>query len=155
MRIRIWVVCALLASFLLPFAQAESGDSNGMAYEEGGNIFIKLDGNATQLTDTGKDTAPVLSPDGRWIAFNREIEGKVKECEGQEIWTCASDQLWIIDLESKSERMLLEPRVEAPEHHDVIENFHDKTFSPDSKTIFASSPSGISRNVPPAFKAIM
>jgi len=143
MRISIWLVCALLAFPLLSYAQDESGVSNGVAYEENGNIFLKLDGKVTQLTSNGRDSAPVLSPDGRWVVFNREIEGKIKECsKDKELWACASDQLWIINLKNQSERLLLKPREDAPEleTEDVIYQFNSKKFSPDSQTIYFITP---------------
>jgi len=128
----------VLASLLLFSTQAESEEPS--VFEEKGNIFLKDDGKTIQLTNTGKDSESILSPNGKWIAFNREIEGAIKEYEEEVVWACSSYQLWIIDLESKSERMLLVPRPEDKDIEKVIYSFQDKTFSPDSQTIYFVTP---------------
>ncbi len=134
------IACVFLAYLLMVFPDSYAETIEPAVYGEGGNIFLAADGKVTQLTNTGKDSDPVQSPDGRWIAFNREIEGKVKECEREVVWACSSYQLWIIDLESKSERMLLVPRPEDKDIEKVIYSFQGKTFSPDSQTIYFVTP---------------
>ncbi len=133
----------LLVGFLahLPLAHAEN--EKPFVYEENRNIFLKLNGQVTQLTKMGRDSSPILSPDGRWVAFNREIEGKVRECsKDKEMWACASNQLWILDMKTQSERLLLKPREDAPEleTENVIYQFNRKKFSPDSQTIYFITP---------------
>ncbi len=138
----LWVGCFLLAVPFLPLALANAGSANLTAYEENGNIFIEADGKATQLTNTGRDSEPILSPDGKWVAFSREIEGKVKECSARDdLWECPSDQLWIIDPEGKFELMLLEPREEDNDTEKVIYYFRSKAFSSDSQSIYFVTPS--------------
>ena len=114
-------------------------------FEEGGNIFLAAGGKATQITNIGMDGRPTLSPDGKWAAFSREIKGKEKECEeSNDVLVCPSEQLWIIDLETRSERKLLGPRAYDPDAgvgiDDVLEKFYGITFSPDSQTIYFSTP---------------
>ena len=36
-----------------------------------GNIVLLQDGRERQLTKSGKDAGPGLSPDGKWVAFTR------------------------------------------------------------------------------------
>ncbi len=138
MRIKIWVLCVLLTSLFLFSTQAES-EKPGV-FEEKGNIFFQSNDKVTQLTSKGRDSKPILSPNGKWIAFNREIEGAIKECEQEVVWECPSDQLWLINLESKSKRMLLEPRVEEKDVEKVIYSFMSKTFSPNSQSIYFVTP---------------
>lgn len=142
MLIRNWIVCFLLIELFSPLTYAESRDSKGVVYETQGNIFIKFEDKTTQLTKTGTDSEPILSPDGRWVAFNREIEEKVKECKENDMWECPSDELWIFNLKARSERMLLQPREYAPKvkAEEVIEKFYRKMFSPDNTTIYFSTP---------------
>ncbi|MBI4388954.1 MAG: PD40 domain-containing protein [Nitrospinae bacterium] len=119
---------------------AEGKKPERTVFEKDGNIFLKAKGKPTQLTNTGRDYDPALSPDGRWVAFSREIEGKAEECKKKDEWICATDRLWIVDLETRSERLLLEPREDAREMKNVIAEFGNKTFSPDSKTIYFDTP---------------
>lgn len=132
------VGCFLLVLFFSPLVLANTGsaDLTGEVYEENGNIFIKVGGKVTQLTDTEMDSEPILSPDGRWVVFSRELEDTFKECEREIDWECPYDQLRIIDLESKTERMILESREKEKDVKKVIYYFKSKTFSPDSQTIY-------------------
>ena len=41
-----------------------------------GNVMIETDGSEKQLTKSGRDSEPVLSPDGRFVVFNRAPEKK-------------------------------------------------------------------------------
>jgi hypothetical protein len=143
MRIKIWLMCALITSLIFPLSQVSGKEPDRTVYEEKGNIFLKAKDKITQLTKTEKDSDPALSPNGKWVAFSREIEGKVKECsERNDHWACPSEQLWIIDLENMSERMLLEPRTDVPPKRtkDVLYQFYGKEFSPDSQTIYFITP---------------
>ncbi|MBI4383572.1 MAG: PD40 domain-containing protein [Nitrospinae bacterium] len=127
----------LLSSAVL--AGSEEGRSKSLqaVFEKNGNIFLKVENNIVQLTKTGRDHAPLLSPDGKWVAFIREIEGKVKECsEDKDLWVCASDQLWSIDLATRAERMIVEPLEDTPDARKAIANISNMTFSPDSKTLY-------------------
>lgn len=144
MRIRVWVICVFYLLLLLTGAYAET--EKPTVYDEGRNIYLKVAYKVTQLTTTGQDDRPILSPNGRWVAFSREIEGKVKQCsERDDLRACPSKQLWIFDLKTQSERMLLEPRLDVPPKRkkDVIYQFNDKEFSPDSKTIYFTTPTWV------------
>ncbi|PIQ97755.1 MAG: hypothetical protein COV67_02630 [Nitrospinae bacterium CG11_big_fil_rev_8_21_14_0_20_56_8] len=140
---------ALFLNFIILISIAEAEierPTDAVVFEEKGNIFLKSRGQVTQLTDTGRDSEPVLSPDGRWIAFNREIEGKAKECsERNDLWACPSDELWIYSLDPQTEKLLLEPRPDVPQKRteDVIYQFNGKQFSPDSRTIYFVTPAWV------------
>ncbi|MBI4383719.1 MAG: PD40 domain-containing protein [Nitrospinae bacterium] len=121
-------------------AQAEEPKTSKTVFERDGNIFLWIDFKETQVTHAGRDHGPALSPDGRWVAFSREIEDKAEECKKKNDWICATDQLWVVDLETRSERLLLEPREDARDMKDVIGGFENKDFSPDSKTLYFDTP---------------
>src|SRR5437868_4721752 len=65
--------------------------------EEMGNIVFKsADGAGKQLTDSGRDFAPTLSPDGKWVAFIRATPGQTVatgagDVEATELWLVGSD----------------------------------------------------------------
>ena len=133
------IICAFLIFLLSSFSPTIAGTEKPEVYEEAGNIFLKHDSNITKLTDINKDSEPVLSPNGRWVVFNR----KVKECsEEDNIWVCPSHQLWIMNLQTRSVGMLLEPQGAGIEFNfeKVIDNFFEAEFSPDSKTLYFITP---------------
>ena len=53
-----------------------------IVYAKAGNVWIQSDKSARQLTDSGQDSMPSFSPDGRWVYFIRETTGKAKHNEG-------------------------------------------------------------------------
>lgn len=129
-------VVTLLVSLLLFLTQVEGKESDVDVYEEKGNIFLQLGEKNTQLTSTGSDSDPVLSPDRRWVVFSRELEDTFEECKREIDWECPYDQLRIIDLEDKTERVLIESREKEKDVKKVIDYFRNKSFSPDSQTIY-------------------
>jgi len=136
MKIRLFLLFAF-AVFSTCIAESSWGEEiKGLVYEEYGNIMLERNGEKRRLTGAERDSEPVLSPNGRWIAFNREIEGAVEKCELAVHLDCPSDQLWLIDLENDSEELLLEPRADARDVKKVIYNFKGKAFSPDSQTVY-------------------
>jgi hypothetical protein len=118
----------------LPSHGAENENSHQTAFINKGNVFLSFNGKTEQLTNSGLDLEPVLSPDGQWVAFSRLLPDKIKECKDEKNDFCANDQLWIFDLAHKSERLLVAPVEEPPDK--MIVRFTWKTFSPNSQTIF-------------------
>jgi len=115
---------------------AFGGEPRGFVYVEKGNIFLKRDGKSIKITASGRDSEPILSTDGRWVAFNREMEDKEKYCLEAKEHICATGQLWIYDLDKKSEQKLLGPKVKNVKTRDLILQFKNKAFSPDSQTVY-------------------
>jgi hypothetical protein len=102
-------------------------------YEKNGNIFLSDNkGNKTQLTFNGNNSSPILSPDGKLIAF-------VHKASGPAIWAGASDydptELWIVNLSTKKDENILPPRNKEDRRH-VLPCIGDIQFSNDSQTIF-------------------
>ena len=63
-----------------------------------GNIqFTDKSGNTTALTSSGRDSTPVLAPDGKWVVFVRKVDGKkiatgsVDEMDPTELWQVRID----------------------------------------------------------------
>jgi len=146
MRNELRVGFIVLACLFMFLAVSYAQTIRPTVFDQKGNIYLKVADKVTPLTTTGRDSQPALSPDGRWVAFSREIEGKVEECsERDDLWACPSDQLWIMDLETQSERLLLEPRTDVPPKRtkDIIYKFEEKKFSPDSQTIYFITPAWV------------
>jgi dipeptidyl aminopeptidase/acylaminoacyl peptidase len=104
----------------------------------GGNIFLTDGvGHSKQLTYTGHDAGPVLSPDGRWAIFVRTIPGKTiptgSDYRGQ------PTELWQIDANGKNATLLV--RCRASEKMDnVIAGFGKTQFSSDGRYVFFTTP---------------
>jgi hypothetical protein len=68
--------CLVVAACLLYCAPAHAATR---VYAEAGNVQIERDGVKATLTKSGRDTEPVLSPDGRFVVFTREPEKKSED----------------------------------------------------------------------------
>ena len=49
----------------------EAAFDGAIVYVKGGDIWIQVDDEATQLTSTGGDSMPSWSPDGQWVYYIR------------------------------------------------------------------------------------
>jgi dipeptidyl aminopeptidase/acylaminoacyl peptidase len=101
--------------------------------EEKGNIFFtNADGARKQLTDSGHDSAPTLSPDGKFVAFVRGTPDKI-------IATGSGDadatELWIVGSDGHKPTPLVRGR-ESQDMHQVIAGIVGAQFSPDGKRLY-------------------
>lgn len=101
-------------------------------FSEKGNIYYSEDGeNKVQLTKSGEDREPVLSPNGEAVVFIRKTkDGK--------------DELWLIKLDAGKQELLVKeityPSKDGPEKKPLTRIVADGIhFSPDSKTIYLVS----------------
>ena len=102
-----------------------------------GHVFWRpQDGAAKQLTHEGHDSAPVLSPDGRWIVFVRAVAGKKIHTGSGE---SEAAELWQIRTDGKQATRLVAPR-DADNMQQVIAAFDDACFSPDGRYVFFLTP---------------
>jgi dipeptidyl aminopeptidase/acylaminoacyl peptidase len=97
-----------------------------------GNIYWKGSGAARQLTTSGHDSDPSLSPDGHSVVFVRGTPGKmISHGAGEDEAT----ELWLIDVDGKNATMLLRGK-EDPEPKAVLVDMNAPQFSPDGKKIY-------------------
>ena len=102
-----------------------------------GNIVLRTaEGEAKTLTKSGKDSAPVLSPDGKWIVFVRAVPGT-------KIATGAGDfdaqELWQIDAAGKKPVLIVKPR-DSEEVKELISTFRNVQFSADGRLVYFDTP---------------
>ena len=72
-----------------------------------GNLWLTdAQGQRVQLTASGQDRAPVVSPDGQSVAFVRQTQTKTDYT----ISDCQADQIWLVDLATKNSRCLVADR---------------------------------------------
>ena len=80
----------------------------------GGNIYISANGAEKQLTTSGRDSSPLLAPDGKWIAFVRAIDGTPIPSGSADDGKPA--ELWQIRIDGKEATRLARTRAaEKPE----------------------------------------
>jgi dipeptidyl aminopeptidase/acylaminoacyl peptidase len=80
-------------------------------------------GEATRITTrTGADTAPVYSPDGRWIAYRSQARAGYES----DLW-----ELWLYDRETKQSKRIADT---------FANDVESVKWSPDSKSIFVTAP---------------
>ena len=101
-----------------------------------GNIFISSGGSEKQLTSSGRDSAPALAPDGKWVVFVRAIPGKkvqsgAGEHDGAELWQVRAD--------GKEPLMLVRTR-QADKMDELIAGFEDVQFSSDGRLVYFVTP---------------
>jgi hypothetical protein len=98
----------------------------------GGNIvYTDSHGAERQLTKSGRDREPSLSPDGRLVVFARETDQTSLSMGGVRI---KANELWIISASgNKLERVLAPPKtINGGEYS----NFSSPKFAPDNNAIY-------------------
>jgi dipeptidyl aminopeptidase/acylaminoacyl peptidase len=117
-------------------ALADTGSDTagaGSVAEDKGNIFyVGADGTRKQLTDSGHDSAPSISLDGKLVAFVRGTPDKI-------ISTAAGDveatELWLVGVDGKKPVMLLRGR-ESQDPKQVIAGILGGQFSPEGHRLY-------------------
>lgn len=100
----------------------------------GGNLFYHASARAAprQLTTSGRDREPRLSPDGRTVAFIRGTPGNlVMTALDREEAT----ELWVIRTDGSGARMLVRGRT-ADDPRRTLASLQSPQFSPDGRRIY-------------------
>lgn len=152
-KIAILILCCFYA-VSTSFAEDVSGSNDSKrVFSDNGNIFFSPGGDEKiQLTKYGKDSAPVLSPDGKKVAFLRKSKkeaylsvGAPEDYLQSGPDAILADQLWIIDVDGSNEMMLVEDKnpdvtqgYDKWKGQDVIAHIDSDSikFSPDSKRVY-------------------
>ena len=102
-----------------------------------GNIqFTDKSGQTMPLTSSGRDSGPVLAPDGKWVAFVRKVDGKKIATGSDEM---DPTELWQIRTDGKEASLLVKCRAsEKPEF--VIAGFENVQFSSNGKLLYFVTP---------------
>ena len=100
--------------------------------DAGNIVYTGPDGKVAQLTSSGADAFPSLSPDGRMVVFVRTVKG-------EPISTGSSEgpptELWVTDIRTLKAEMLVASK-QAEDMKDVLAGFTYPQFSVDGKRIF-------------------
>jgi hypothetical protein len=102
-----------------------------------GNIQLSdKSGTATALTSSGRDSNPILAPDGKWIAFVRKVDGKKIATGSDEV---EPTELWQVRIDGKEPTMIVRCRAsEKPES--VLGGFENLQFSSNGKLLYFVTP---------------
>ena len=102
------------------------------------------DGGASGRRSSGGAFAPEVSPDGRWLAFARHIPDGTVSFKGQRFGPRTA--LWLLDLETGQERLLLDPINIAVESGDKnLRVLPGYSWSEDGRFLFITGGGGIAR----------
>ena len=83
-------VLILILAVLFPLAPSAAVENQAIAaFIRGGNLWTLIDGQETQVTDSGKVFAkPQWSKDGNWLVYQVEVPTELQNGEKQsEVWT--------------------------------------------------------------------
>jgi len=142
-----------LLVLLLVFANYSFAATSPKVFIKHGNVYC-LDGKKKiQLTHSGKDRAPVLSPDCKKLVFIRETSKISYTSEDSGVdHPSNADQLWVVGVDGKNEKMLVENKRPneskmnnekddnqiTKELEKMIDEIDDNNikFSPDGKKVY-------------------
>ena len=115
---------------------------------EGGKVVDltpgKAEGAAAGRLSSGGAFAPEVSPDGRWLAFGRQIPDGTISFKGHEFGPRTA--LWLRDLETGAERILMDPISAAMESGSkVLRSLPGYAWAPDGGSIVLSQGGQIRR----------
>ncbi len=126
---------------VLTFTMLALAAVTAVAYEvsvlslEGNAYITRPDGERRQITSTGKDYDPSLSPDGKYIVFARAVEGPALPLASQpRPQTVPRSELWIAAVDGGSTQRLFSGEVKEKEFRYV--NFFKPQLSPDNRWVY-------------------
>jgi dipeptidyl aminopeptidase/acylaminoacyl peptidase len=102
-----------------------------------GNIQLTdKSGKTTAITSGGRDSDPVLAPDGKWVAFVRKVGGKKIATGSDEM---EPTELWQVRVDGKEPTLLVRCR-DSEKMESVIGGFDSLQFSTDGKLLYFVTP---------------
>lgn len=104
-----------------------------------GNIYFVQENNKTlQLTHNGLANSALLSPDQKSIVFIKMGKDMIPELcrDFADTNYNYEKQIWILDIKSKKERLLVKNNFACDKPMEMILDPHQLTFAPDSKTLY-------------------
>ena len=120
------LLLVLCAAFAVPaFGQTVS-------VKEGNIQFTDKSGQTTALTSSGRDSEPVLAPDGKWVVFVRKVEGKKIVTGSDEV---DPSELWQVRTDGKEATLLVKCR-SSEDPASVIAEFGNAQFSTNGKLVY-------------------
>jgi hypothetical protein len=123
-------------AIILTVAAALSAAGQTVSVKDGNIQFTDKSGNTTTLTSSGRDSNAVLSPDSKWVAFVRKVDGKKIATGSDEV---EPTELWQVRADGKDPTMLIRCR-ESQKPESVIGAFENLQFSTNGKLLYFVTP---------------
>jgi len=123
--IRFVAICSLAIAFI-----AEANAQR--VWIQNGNVCVSNGGESKTLTTSGRDSEPVLSPDGKWIVFVRTIPSK-KISTG--LGDADATELWQIRADGKEPMVLVRPK-DSGKMENVLAGFSQPQFSTNGRLVY-------------------
>jgi WD40-like Beta Propeller Repeat len=117
---------------ILCWASAVPAVAQTVSVKDGNIQFTDKAGKTIALTSSGKDSAPILAPDGKWVAFVRKIDGKKIATGSDEM---DPTELWQVRVDGKELAMLLRCR-DSQKPESLIAAFETLQFSTNGKLLY-------------------
>ena len=121
---------------LLSIALVTTAFAQTVSVKDGNIQFTDKSGKTTALNSSGRDSSPILAPDGKWVAFVRKLDGKKIATGSDEM---DPTELWQVRVDGKEPSLLLRCR-ESEKPESVIAAFENLQFSTDGKLLYFGSP---------------
>ena len=125
-----------IALSLLGIALATTALAQTVSVKDGNVQFADRSGKTTALTSGGRDSNPVLAPDGKWVAFVRKVDGKKIATGSDEV---EPTELWQVRVDGKEPSLLVRCR-ESAKMESVIGGFENLQFSTNGKLLYFVTP---------------
>src|SRR4051794_37506991 len=126
---RLFLVIAVAVGAIPAFGQTVS--------VKNGNVqFTDKSGATISLTSSGRDSDPILAPDGKWVAFVRKVDGKKIATGSDQV---DPTELWQVRVDGKEPSLLLRCR-DSEKVESVIGGFENLQFSADGKLLYFVTP---------------
>ena len=121
---------------ILCFCAETTAFSQTVSVKDGNIQFTDEGGQTIALTSSGRDSNPVLAPDGKWIVFVRKVDGKKIATGSDEV---DPTELWQIRTDGKEAILLVKCR-ESEKPESVIAGFESLQFSTNGKLVYFVTP---------------
>lgn len=121
----------MAAALLLPVVATAAT----RVWVEGGNVSIERDGATKAVTQSGRDSEPVLSPDGTFVVFTRSGEKKHDDMDCKS----GTDTLMRIDVDGTRESALVRSAASQKPEGQLC-GFTSKQFSSDGGLLYFLTP---------------
>lgn len=113
---------------------------------EHGNIYFQptSGGGRVQITNSGHDREPNLSPDGGLVVFVRGTPGRLVQGPMEEV---EKTELWVVRTDGKEPRLLLTGGTYKVSNGVPVASFESPQFSPDSRQVYFLSIAAVTSQV--------